>query len=311
MNDRFPPNQSVPSSVPLNRRSFIGTAAAAGAGAALSLAPAAGLARSSGPAGDSARTPTGKAPRVPGIQLYTLRGSMAENADATLTAVAAMGYGAVEFAGLHGNSARALRSRLDDLGLDAPAGHVDPHALKADPGPLIEDAVTLGHRYLVVAWLAEEFRQTADDYRGWADVLNRAGEAAKDAGIRMAYHNHEFEFETLDGEMPQRILLAETDPSLVDFELDFYWVTKAELEIADVLAWAPERFTLAHIKDMDTEGNITDVGTGTIDFAGLLNSEHGRHIIHPFVEHDHPPDAFRTAAVGRWNLSRALEEPEV
>jgi sugar phosphate isomerase/epimerase len=282
---------------PLSRRSLFGAAALAGAGAALGLGALPGNA--------SAQThATGG--RVPGIQLYTLRGSMAEDAVATLTAVAAMGYGAVEFAGLHGHSAADLRERLDDLGLDAPAGHVDPHVLKADPGPLIEEAVTLGHRYLVVAWLAEEFRQTADDYRQWAEVLNRAGEAARKAGVRMAYHNHEFEFETLDGEIPQRILLAETDPFLVDFELDFYWVRRAGLDIAEVLAWAPERFRLAHIKDMDENGEITDVGSGTIDFAALLNSEHGQNIEHPFVEHDHAPDAFRTAAVGRWNLSRAL-----
>lgn len=305
MTERLPSDTPPRRPTPLSRRDFLGTAAIAGAGAALSTAPTPGRAQASGTASG---TGAASDARVPGIQLFTLRGSMAEDANATLTAVAAMGYGAVEFAGLHGHSAKALRARLDDLGLDAPAGHIDPHALKADPAPLIDDAVTLGHRYLVVAWLAEEFRQTADDYRGWAEVLNRAGEAAKNAGIRMAYHNHEFEFETLDGELPQRILMAETDPALVDFELDFYWVRKAGLDIADVLAWAPERFTLAHIKDMDPEGNITDVGTGTIDFAGLLNSEHGRYIRHPFVEHDNPPDAFRTAAVGRWNLSRALGE---
>ena len=281
----------------MSRRSLFGAAALAGTGAALGLGAA---------SGGALAQPTGAPNRVPGIQLYTLRGSMAEDAIATLTAVAAMGYGAVEFAGLHGHSAAALREHLDDLGIDAPAGHVNPHDLKADPGPLIEEAVTLGHRYLVVAWLDEEFRQTADDYRQWADVLNRAGEAARAAGVRMAYHNHEFEFEALDGEIPQRILLAETDPDLVDFELDFYWVRRAGLNIEDVLAWAPERFRLAHIKDMDENGEITDVGTGTIDFATLLNSDHGRNIKHPFVEHDHAPDAFRTAAVGRWNLSRAL-----
>lgn len=289
--------RSTPSPDPesRSRRTLFGVTALAGAGAVLGLGATAGeLAAREGD-------------RVPGIQLYTLRESMADNADATLTAVAAMGYGAVEFAGLHGHEASALRSRLDELGLDAPAGHVDPQALKADPRPLIEEAVTLGHRYLVVAWLPEELRQTADDYRAWADVLNRAGELARDAGVRMAYHNHDFEFQALDGELPQRTLLAETNPALVDFELDFYWVRRAGFQVEDVLAWAPERFRLAHIKDMDAEGNITDVGTGTLDFAALLNSEHGRNIEHPFVEHDHPVDAFRTAAIGRWYLSQALD----
>jgi sugar phosphate isomerase/epimerase len=278
----------------ISRRLLLTAAASAGAAAALGLGP--GI--SPAAAGPTAR--------VPGIQLYTLRGSMAEDPLSTLTAVAAMGFGAVEFAGYHGRDPATLKSWLDELGLSAPAAHVNPHELRDDPQRLIDDAVVMGHRYLVVAWLDEKDRRTADQYRGWAEVLNRAGEMARDAGVRMAYHNHDFEFVPVDGEVPQRVLMAETDPALVDFELDFFWVRKAGLDIAEVLAWAPERFRLAHLKDIDEEGNMVDVGTGTIDFAGLLSSELGAAIDHPFVEHDNSPDPFRTAAIGRWNLSRAL-----
>ncbi|MEM1412852.1 MAG: sugar phosphate isomerase/epimerase [Pseudomonadota bacterium] len=244
--------------------------------------------------------------RKTGIQLYTLRGAMGQDAQATLTALAGMGYANVEFAGHAGHDPKVLRGWIDDLGLVAPAGHVDPNEVRLDPGPAIEAAVTLGHEYIVIAWIPEEQRRTLDDYRRWADVLNRTGEAASTAGIRMAYHNHDFEFVKLDGMMPQQLLMTETDPGLVDFELDYYWVAKAGLDIAEVLNWAPERFTLAHIKDINAAGEIADVGTGLIDFSGLLASEGTAHLRYPFVEHDHPKDEFRSAAISHYGLTKAL-----
>ncbi len=285
----------------LSRRSLLTASASAGALGALGVLGAAGL-----PESAQATTSGHAMKRATGIQLYTLRGAMSEDPMATLTALAGMGYANLEFAGYHGVAPKDLRARLDDLGLAAPSAHVNPHELKADPMPFIEDALVMGHEYLVVAWLPEEDRQTADDYRGWAEVLNRAGEAAKAAGIRVAYHNHDFEFFEVDGVVPQKLLMEETDPDLVDFELDFFWVRKAGLDIVPILAWAPERFTLAHIKDMDADGNMVDVGTGTIDFAGVLASKEAAHIRYPFVEHDNPPDPFRTAAVAHFHLARAL-----
>jgi sugar phosphate isomerase/epimerase len=273
------------------------------------LAGSAGLGALALPAGTTLaadRPDAAGSERVPGIQLFTLRGAMADDPHRTLLALAGMGYGAVEFAGHHGVPPGELRGWLDELGLTAPSGHVPPHDFRDDPGPWIESAVTLGHDYLVLPWLAEEDRQTVEDYRGWARVLNRAGRAAREAGLRVAYHNHDFEFMPIDGVVPQELLMAETDPGLVDFELDFFWVRKAGRSIREVLNWAPERFTLAHIKDIDEKGDMVDVGAGTIDFAGVLASPAAAHIRHPFVEHDNPPDPFRTAAVGRFWLGRAL-----
>lgn len=278
----------------LTRRGLFAAAASVGALAALGTAPM------------GRKLMASPVKRVPGIQLYTVRGSMAEDPLATLTAISSMGFGAVEFAGFHGVAPTQLRAWLDDLGLTAPAGHVSPQDLRDEPERLVEEAAILGHEYLVLPWLSEDDRRTADQYRAWAEVLNRAGELGKAAGIRAAYHNHEFEFETVDGEMPLQLLLERTDPALVDFELDFFWATKAGLKVGDVLGWAPERFTMAHIKDMSADGEMVDVGTGVIDFAGLLSSEVAQSIRHPFVEHDNPSDPFRTAAVGRYHLSRAL-----
>ncbi len=279
----------------LSRRSLFTATASAGALAALGATAGGALADHGGPPY-----------RVPGIQLYTVRDSMAEDPLATLTAIAAMGYGAVEFAGYHGIDLAELRGWLDELGLRAPCAHVDPNAMRDDPELLIEQAVIMGHDILVLPWLGEEHRSSAASYRGWAEVLNRAGQAGQAHGVRAAYHNHAFEFETVDGIVPLELLVAETDPALVDFELDFFWAIKAGHKVGEVLAWAPERFTMAHIKDMSADGAMVDVGTGVIDFRGLLSSEVARYIRHPFVEHDNPVDPFRCAAIGRYHLSRAL-----
>lgn len=244
--------------------------------------------------------------RLPGIQLYTVRGSMDQDPVATITALAAMGYGALEFAGYADTDPAELRRLLDDLGLTAPSGHVDPRQMRDDPHRFVDIGGVMRHEYLTIAWLYEEDRQTLDDYRGWAEVLNRAGEACRAAGLRMAYHNHDFELQAIDGVLPFTVLIEETDPSLVDFELDFFWVRKAGLTVPEALSMAPGRFALAHIKDIDADGNMVDVGAGTIDFATLLASEAASSIRHPFAEHDNAPDPFRFAAIARRELSRYL-----
>lgn len=288
-------NTNEPSSqTSLSRRGFIG------AGATLATVAA----TSHSFAGCETGTPVGA--RVPGIQLYTVRDSMAEDDIATLTAIAAMGYKAVEFAGYFDRAPENLRSVLDDLGLASPSAHVDARAFRADPGPIIEAASTVGHEYLTIAWLLEEDRRTLDDYRRWADTFNRLGEACRAAGLRFAYHNHDFELLPLDGELPLQLLIEQTDATLVDFELDFFWVVKAGRKVPEVLDWAPGRCTMAHIKDMDAAGNMVDLGAGEIDFATLLASDAAASIRHPFVEHDNPANPMRTAAIGRRQLSAWL-----
>ena len=132
--------------------------------------------------------------RVPGIQLYTLRAAMAMDVPGTLQAVAGIGYKEVEFAGYFDQSPQQVRRLLDDLGLVSPSAHVDAHDMHNNPEPLINAAKTIGHDYLTVAWLESKDRQSIDDYKRWADSFNRAGELCRQNGLRLAYHNHEFEF---------------------------------------------------------------------------------------------------------------------
>ena len=242
--------------------------------------------------------------RVPGLQLYTVRDSMATDVRVTLQAVAGIGYREVEFAGYFGHTPGEIRGMLDEFGLTSPSTHVGTDAIRGNVSSLVDSATEIGHRYVTLAWLAENERQSIDDYKYWAEAVNRLGEACAANDMRAAYHNHDFEFQPVDGRLPFDILLAEMDPALVDFELDFYWVRKAGLEVETVLSTAPGRFVLAHIKDIDAVGNMVNVGDGTIDFGGILA---GSSVRHCFVEHDNPGDAFRAVAYSHYSLQRILE----
>lgn len=273
----------------INRREMLMATAATGAVAASGTAAAADA-----PA------------RVAGIQLYTVRDSMAEDVATTLKAIAGIGYREVEFAGYFDHSPAEIRRMLDDLGLVSPSAHVNAETVEEDPAPFVDAASEVGHDYLTIAWIQPENRQTIDDYKRWADVANRLGEACSRAGMRAAYHNHEFEFQALQGVEPFELLLAETDPELVYFELDFFWARFADQGVLDVIGRAPERFVMSHIKDMDAGRNMVSVGAGTIDFAAILADPVADSIRHCFVEHDNPEDPFRSAAFGHYSLKSIL-----
>ncbi len=245
--------------------------------------------------------------RVPGVQLYTVRDSMAEDVTKTLGAIAGIGYREVEFAGYFEHSAKEVRDLLSRFGLTSPSTHIGGSALREDAAAFVAKAAEIGHSYVTIAWMEKALRQSAADWHRWAADANQLGELCRQNGMRAAYHNHDFEFQAIDGVVPFEVLLQETDPELVDFQLDFYWVRKANRSIRDVLTMASDRVTMAHIKDIDEAGNIVDVGAGQIDFARILREPPAASIRHAFVEHDNPDDPFRTAAFGHYTLKAALE----
>jgi len=231
-----------------------------------------------------------------GIQLYTVRDLMAADLEATLERLAGIGYRQVEFAGYYERSAANLRRLLANLGLSTPSAHVPIAQARTGPDRLIEYAVELGHDYLVIPWLDPSERQTLAQYRALADLLNRFGEQCRAAGLQLAYHNHDFEFEAIDGVLPMDLLLAETDDGLVRFEIDLYWICKAGRDPLDYFDRYTGRFPLCHVKDMAADGDMVPVGAGTIDFAEIFarSPEAGLH--HYFVEHDNADDALASSA---------------
>ena len=244
------------------------------------------------PAADSAAAASQPLLDRIGLQLYTIRSLMSEDVAGTLDTVAAIGYDEVEFAGYFAPPPAEVRGWLDAAGLSSPAAHVGMEDLMgAGLDTAIETASTLGQRWLVLPWMPEDMR-TSDGYRALADMLNPAGETAAAANVRVAYHNHAFEFETVDddGATGYSLLLEHLDPGLTDLEIDFHWSAVGGADSAALLRDNPGRFTLCHIKDLTADGRMADVGAGEINWAGLFALSDTAGLRHFFVEHDQPGD---------------------
>ena len=241
-----------------------------------------------------------------GFQLYTARSLVEKDTAGTLDALAGIGYDEVEFAGYFDHSPAEIRSFLDSAGLAAPSAHVQLDDMRSRAGEVIDAAQVIGHDFLVLGWVAPSERKTLDQYRAHAELCNRFAERCREAGVRFGYHNHEFEFEELEGRRPMDLLLAETDPELVTVELDLYWINVAGADPLDYFARHPGRFPLCHVKDMAADGSFADVGSGRIDFASIFAASGEAGLEHYFVERDDSPDPLATAAAAHEFL-RGLE----
>lgn len=257
----------------------------------------------------AARDTAARATEQPiGLQLYTVRDLMQRDVEQTLASVAEIGYEEVEFAGYFGREPRALRDTLDRLRLSAPATHVPVEQMRDELDEVLATAQVLGHRWIVVPWLAERDRTLAN-YRRLAGEFNQWGQACSERGMRFAYHNHEFEFQPTDGVVPYDLLLTETDPSLVEMELDLYWATVGGQDPVAMFEKHRGRFPLWHVKDGTFgEGGrtMTAVGEGEIDYRRIFDQASTSGMQHMFVEHDEPADALAVARTSHDNVRRLL-----
>ena len=285
----------------MDRRRFVGNALGAG----ILLSGAGRAAASTGRAAANSQS----LPQAWGLQLYTVRSLMASDVERTLADVASIGYGEVEFAGYFGRTPAQIRATLDAEGLVAPAVHLSLGELRTNFEAAVEAAVQIGHRYLVLPHLAGADRpgnapgdgraEVIDGYTALADEFNRIGEACEAAGLRFAYHNHDFELEVFEAPeeeeeeediRPLDILLRNTDPDLVRFEIDFYWIVHGGGDVLEYFWLHPGRFELCHVKDRTARGQMVDVGAGIIDFEGIFERAGQAGLLHYFVEHDTPAD---------------------
>lgn len=240
-----------------------------------------------------------KTKAVAGLQLYTLREQLPKDVKGVIAKVAAAGYNEVELfgyskdKGFWGLSATELSRLLKEHNLKTPSGHYNMDLLLSDGSfdevdAAIEAAKTLKHRYVTLPYINARVRQTAADLTAIAQKINLAAERISKAGLKMAYHNHDFEFTPVENTLLYEVLLKETDASLVDFEMDLYWVVRAG---QDPLAWFkkyPGRFPLVHVKDMDKENNKlnTEIGKGKIDFKPIFAASKQAGIKHYIVEQE-------------------------
>jgi sugar phosphate isomerase/epimerase len=242
-----------------------------------------------------------------GAQLYTVRDAMQKDFEGTLAKVAAIGYKEVEFAGYFDKSPQQIKEILSRNGLTSPSAHIDYPSLTGDAwANAIEGAKTIGHDYLINAWVDESVRKEPGSWKRIAETYNRAGEISKKSGIQFAYHNHNFEFEPVDGKLPYDFLLETCDPKLVQMEMDLCWITSAGKDPLDYFRRYPGRFPLVHVKGLSKKPaqgaatpipevlpDITDVGHhDIIDWKRIFAHSKEAGIKHYFVEHDVPKDPF-------------------
>ena len=246
-----------------------------------------------------------------GVQLYTVRDQMKADFDATLAKVAAIGYKEVEFAGYFGRTPQQVRAAIDKNGLSAPSTHVQYDELDEKFPSVIADSKVIGLDYIVCPWIPEELRKSPDIWKQASEKFNRCGEACKKAGLQFAYHNHWFEFlPTSGGKLPYDMLLEMCDKNLVKMEMDLCWITTAGGDPVKYFNRYPGRFPLVHVKDLKTLPKIstggaqnfgdtvdlTEVGSGIIDWKKIFAHSEKAGIKHYIVEHDHPKDAFQSIA---------------
>ncbi|MGW7082772.1 sugar phosphate isomerase/epimerase family protein [Streptomyces sp. NPDC054871] len=231
-----------------------------------------------------------------GMHLYTMRNALAQDFAGTLEQLADIGYATVGVSGRHGNSAAGIRRMLDAVDLKAVLEHVSYDILKGSGLPqALEDLHTLGAKWPVVPSLPGALH-TPDGFREAARQFNRIGQASRDAGLGpVLFHNHGTDHVVVDGTSLYDILLTETDPHLVGFELDVYWAAKGGADPATYFVRHRRRFPALHVKDMAPDGGFADVGSGTLDFAAMFDHARVGGVKQWLVEHDSPADPFATA----------------
>ncbi|MGY0020084.1 sugar phosphate isomerase/epimerase family protein [Streptomyces sp. YJ-C3] len=268
----------------VTRRALLGTALGASAAAVLTSPVAASGRR---------RIPRGAI----GMHLYTMRDVLARDFAGTVGQLAEIGYATVGVSGRHGYTAAGIRGMLDAVGLLAVLEHVAYPTLTGDGlGQALDDLHTLGATWPVVPSLPGSMHTVAG-FREAAREFNRIGAASRAAGLGpVLFHNHGSDHVVVDGENLYDILVRETDPHLVAFELDVYWAAKGgAADPATYFVRHPRRFPALHVKDMAPNGDFADVGSGTLDFAAMFAHAREGGVRQWLVEHDTPADPFATA----------------
>lgn len=265
------------------RREFIRLSAALGAGLALSP-----VAR--GFIGGESHSPLHL--KNFGLQLFTLRDDLPKDPKGVLTQVAGFGYKQIEsFEGAQGMfwgmKNTEFKKLMDDLGMKIISSHCN---INKDFDRKAAEAAEIGMKYLICPHLGPQ--KKIDDFKKFADTFNQRGETCKKNGIRFAYHNHDYSFVPLEGQLPQDVLMQNTQKDLVDFEMDIYWVVTAGHDPIKWMDKYPQRFKLGHVKDRKkgalatTKGASTDLGTGQINFAPLLKHAHKKGMQYFIVEQE-------------------------
>jgi sugar phosphate isomerase/epimerase len=243
-----------------------------------------------------------------GLQLYSIRDAMTADVAGSLKIVSDIGYKYVELADyanrkFYNHAPADFLKMVQDLGMKILSSHtqVEGAGVTLDNAKIMaEDHAKLGVKYCLQPWIVEEMRTTIASYQRMAENWNKIGEVMKEFGIQFGYHNHNFEFATVEGKIPYfDVMLAELDKDLVTMELDMFWATKAGQDPVELFKKYPGRFKLFHLKDMYTKqdpfydvikDDIAPVGEGVIDFKAIIAAGDTAGMKYMIVEQDQSRD---------------------
>jgi sugar phosphate isomerase/epimerase len=268
----------------------------------------------------------------PGVQLFTFFNSIDNDVEGTLKKISELGYKNIESAfsrkgGYYGMTATEFSKFLNSIGLKWRSHHVlgapfklPPNAkppvgadgkpiaipkmrnLKENFQELVDEAAEGGVEYLVCANIPTT---TVDEVKSAVETLNKTADAASNAGLKFAYHNHEWEFKQVGDKTPYEVFLAETDPKKLRFELDIAWALKGGADPIALFEKNPGRFPLWHIKDLDKDfKNIFPLGEGSIEYQKYFSQATKAGLEYYFIEHDMPQDAFGSVTTSIKNLKK-------
>lgn len=261
-----------------------------------------------------------------GLQMYTLRDQFAKDPKSTFEAVKAAGYWQAEL--MNTDNLAETKKMAEDAGLNVKGAFMDWNYitgnwhLEGGTAPenynidnLVADAASENLEYIIFGYMRKEERDTLDKWKQLTDDLNAAGEKCKAAGVQLAYHNHSFEFENLEGKVPYELLIDRLDPELVKFELDIFWASIGGYDPVKLLDRIGDRTYLLHLKDKKEgtpvvfdEGKVPkdaykELGRGVVDIKACMEKAKAKGVRYCHVEQDESPDPLQSIQVSRKYLS--------
>ncbi|MDR6561436.1 MULTISPECIES: sugar phosphate isomerase/epimerase [unclassified Arcicella] len=275
-------------------------------------------------------------PKNFGVQLFTTMSIIDKDVTGTLKQIADIGYKEIESAfsmkgGYYGMKPKEFAKVVSDLGMTWQAHHImgapfrmpapkpgaaaNPNAemlnkmppmksLMNDTQQVVDEVAEGGAKYLVCASIPVK---TSEDIKSSLEILQKAGEACKKAGLTFVFHNHTAEFEKVDGQLPFDIFTSQISADLLKFELDLAWATKAGVNIPALFAKHPGRFPLFHVKDLNKETLLpVEVGTGIVDFKAIFAAADTAGVKHLFVEQDGAPSPINNLGTSFGNLKKII-----
>jgi len=233
-----------------------------------------------------------------GVQLYTVRNLAEKDLPGVLKQIGAIGFQQVEtYWNVYTHPAKELRKMIDDAGLSVPSGHFDYDGFEGK----LDYAKQLGVNWMVCPMLPQNMQYSWDGFHAAANKFNEWGKQVASLGMRFAFHNHDYEFKPYNnGKTGYQVLLEETDPNLVFFEMDCYWITQSGNDPVEMLHKLGKRVRMIHLKDRkagfppsydmeESSSHFTEVGHGSINWKAVIDTAQKMGIEYYFVEQDQSP----------------------